>query len=76
MFSGRRAIVKQRVRKTWRHPVLDEKLTKRRLLQEARCLYKCRKAGVTTPTLFSVDADNDRIYMEEIIGQSVKSFLI
>jgi TP53 regulating kinase-like protein len=76
MFSGRQAIVKQRVRKKWRHPVLDEKLNKRRLLQEARCLYKCRKAGVATPTLFMVDAENNRIYMEEIVGQTVKSFLV
>ena len=37
-FLGRPAIVKQRFKKTYRHPILDGKLTKLRLLSESpRC---------------------------------------
>ncbi|KAJ1344382.1 TP53-regulating kinase [Batrachochytrium salamandrivorans] len=35
-FMGRRTIAKERFRKAYRHPVLDEKLTARRVIQEAR----------------------------------------
>lgn len=44
-FLGKPAIVKERFPKRYRHPVLDEKLTHRRTVQEVRSILRCRKAG-------------------------------
>ena len=48
-FFGRPAIIKQRLSKSYRVAELDKKINKQRLLQEARCIVKCRRAGVATP---------------------------
>ncbi|KAJ3188081.1 hypothetical protein HK101_009223 [Irineochytrium annulatum] len=74
-FGDRKAIVKERFRKLYRLPALDEKLTSRRLLQEARCLHRCRKAGIDTPTLYLIDSVNSQIYMEYVEGQTVRDRL-
>jgi TP53 regulating kinase-like protein len=51
-FLSRPTIVKERVSKSYRVKELDQKLTLQRLRQEARCMVKCRKAGVLTPRYF------------------------
>ena len=68
-------IVKERVAKRYRVPELDVKLTKQRLLQEARCMTKTSKAGVAIPCLYNVDKVNFFLYMEHIVGITVKAFL-
>ncbi|CAM9164695.1 unnamed protein product [Ascophyllum nodosum] len=75
-FCGRPAILKERFRKTYRLPALDEKLTTRRTLQEARCMVKVRKAGVETPCLYLIDSANTKIYMERVEGVTAKRFFI
>ncbi|ETI45262.1 BUD32 protein kinase, variant [Phytophthora nicotianae CJ01A1] len=74
-FAGRPCIVKERVKKSYRLPVLDKKLSHRRLVQEARCILKCRRAGVLTPVIFLVDEDNSRLYLEKVEGGSLKDYL-
>lgn len=74
-FSGRACIVKERVKKSYRLPVLDKKLSHRRLVQEARCILKCRRAGVLTPCIFLVDEDKSRLYLEKVPGGSLKDYL-
>lgn len=54
-FLSRPAIVKERFKKLYRHPVLDEKLTKERMTLEGRCLVRAHRAGVDTPVLYFVD---------------------
>lgn len=44
-FLGKPTIVKQRFPKRYRHPLLDEKLTHRRTVQEVRSILRCRRAG-------------------------------
>ena len=68
-------IIKERIAKRYRVPELDAKLTKQRLLQEARCMTKTSKAGVAIPTLYHVDKTNFLLYMEYIVGVTVKAFL-
>lgn len=68
-------MVKERFKKAYRHQVLDDKLTSRRLLTEARCLMKCRRTGIDTPALFMLDTERNRIFMEQIIGPTVKQRL-
>lgn len=67
--------MKERVKKSYRLPVLDKKLSHRRLVQEARCIVKCRKAGVVTPCIYLIDEERGRLYTEKICGGSVKEYL-
>ncbi|KAF9085733.1 TP53 regulating kinase [Mortierella sp. GBA35] len=75
-FCERQAIIKERFTKAYRHPTLDKKLTSRRVVQEARCLSRCQKAMIDTPTVYMVDTENYLIYMEYIEGTSVRDYLV
>lgn len=44
-FLGRSVIIKERFPKLYRHPEVDEKLTRRRTTQEVRSILRCRRAG-------------------------------
>ena len=74
-FLSRPAIVKERVSKAYRVRELDIKINRQRLLQEARCIVKCRRAGISTPSIYLVDQMNNRLYMEKIQGSTVKAIL-
>ena len=74
LFS-RPAVCKERFRKTYRLPQLDEALTKRRLVQEVRCIVKSRACGVDAPCVYCVDRQKSRIFMEHIEGTTVKALL-
>ncbi|ORX90440.1 kinase-like protein [Basidiobolus meristosporus CBS 931.73] len=75
-FLGKTAIAKQRFHKAYRHPVLDKKLTSKRVIQEARCLLKCRKFGIDTPVVYFVDVENSTIFMEKVEGRTVREALL
>lgn len=49
LFLGRPAVCKVRLSKSYRVPELDEKINKHRLLQEARCIGKCKRLGISAP---------------------------
>lgn len=51
--------LKYRPPKPYRHPVLDARLTRQRILAEARILHRCRREGVPVPALFAVDVEED-----------------
>ncbi|ERT01649.1 BUD32 protein kinase [Sporothrix schenckii ATCC 58251] len=51
--------LKYRPPKPYRHPVLDARLTRQRILAEARILHKCRREGVPVPALYAVDVEED-----------------
>lgn len=65
-FYKKKAIVKERFSKSYRHPSLDEKLTHRRTTQEVRSMLRCRKAGICTPSVYFVDYSTHCIFMEEV----------
>ncbi|KAK2914564.1 EKC/KEOPS complex subunit TP53RK [Channa argus] len=69
-FLGKPTIVKERFPKRYRHPVLDEKLTHRRTVQEVRSILRCRKAGISAPVVYFVDYTSHCIFLEEIVGSS------
>ena len=48
-YRGESAVVKERLSKRYRIPELDVKITKQRILQESRCMEKCKKAGIVAP---------------------------
>ncbi|RKP06237.1 kinase-like domain-containing protein [Thamnocephalis sphaerospora] len=74
-FLGRKAVAKERFSKAYRHPVLDRKLTSRRVVQEARLLQRCRRAGVAAPAVYHVDLGASTIYMEHIDATTVRDHL-
>ncbi|KAJ6166986.1 hypothetical protein N7470_002433 [Penicillium chermesinum] len=49
------AALKIRPSKPYRHPILDRKLTRQRIVQEARCLVKLIREGVKVPALLALD---------------------
>ncbi|XP_034725922.1 EKC/KEOPS complex subunit TP53RK [Etheostoma cragini] len=69
-FLGKPTIVKERFPKRYRHPVLDEKLTHRRTVQEVRSILRCRRAGISAPVVYFVDYASHCIFLEEIVGSS------
>ena len=76
LFCGKRAVIKQRLSKSYRVPALDKKINKQRLQQEVRCMVKCRRAGVCTPLVYFVDQPSYKITLEYIDGLTVKQFLL
>lgn len=75
-FLGRRSIVKERFSKKYRHPVLDSKLTLKRLNAEARCMTKARRLGVYTPALYAMDPLLYTLTLEYVEGPAVKEVLL
>jgi len=71
----RDVVVKQRVVKGYRHPTLDRSLQGFRIKNEARLMLEARRAGISVPVIYTVDAANGRIVMEEIPGVRVKDAL-
>ena len=64
--------LKYRPPKPWRHPVLDQRLTKHRILSEARILAKCRRDGVRVPAVYAVDEVAGWLMLEWISGGPVR----
>ncbi|NXM01560.1 PRPK protein, partial [Tyrannus savana] len=74
LFLGRAAVAKLRVPKRYRHPALEERLSRRRMTQEARSLLRCRRAGghgecggIPAPAVYFVDYVTNSIYLEDIV---------
>lgn len=75
VMMGRRVVFKQRVVKSYRHPVLDRSLQTFRIKNEVRLMLEARRAGIPIPVIYSVDLPENRIVMEEIGGMRVKDAL-
>jgi TP53 regulating kinase-like protein len=69
-------LAKQRFSKSYRIPALDAKLTKERVVQEARMLVRLGKLeGISTPCLYLVDMETATLYMEYLECPSVRDWL-
>jgi TP53 regulating kinase-like protein len=64
--------LKFRPSKPYRHPILDARLTKARILAEARVLNKCRRDGVSVPAVYCIDEAAGWLMMEWIDGIPVR----
>ncbi|KAI5923907.1 Serine/threonine-protein kinase BUD32 [Camillea tinctor] len=67
--------LKYRPPKPWRHPILDARLTRQRILAEARILAKCRREGVRVPAVYAVDEGGGWLAMEWVPGAAVRAGL-
>lgn len=65
--------LKYRPPKPWRHPTLDARLTKHRILSEARILVKCRREGVRVPLVYGLDEAAGWLMLEWIQGTPVRA---
>ncbi|KAI9643818.1 serine/threonine-protein kinase bud32 [Ciborinia camelliae] len=64
--------LKWRPSKPYRHPILDLRLTKARILAEARVLVKCRREGVVVPAVYAVDEGRGCLMLEWVEGEVVR----
>jgi bifunctional N6-L-threonylcarbamoyladenine synthase / protein kinase Bud32 len=67
------AAVKRRIRKSYRNPVLDQKLIAERTRAEARIISAARRSGVPTPVIRDITPDT--IVMERIRGNLLRDAL-
>jgi len=74
-WHGRKVVLKRRLPKKYRLPVLDEQIRTYRTIHEPRLMHEAKKAGVPTPTIFLVDVKNSTIVMEYIEGKQLKQLL-
>lgn len=65
-FFEKPAIVKERFVKSYRVPSLDQKLTQRRMSQEARSMARCVRHGIRAPAVYQIDFQKRLLYMEYI----------
>ncbi|XP_026761114.1 EKC/KEOPS complex subunit TP53RK [Galleria mellonella] len=76
-YLGQPTLIKERFQKNYRHPDLDATITKERIKNEARSIVRCKTAGVKTPSLYLVDFQRRRIYMQHFENSiTVKDFII
>ncbi|WP_330632612.1 bifunctional N(6)-L-threonylcarbamoyladenine synthase/serine/threonine protein kinase [Halocatena halophila] len=60
------SITKTRIKKSYRHPQLDERLRQDRTRSEARLTHAVRKLGVPTPVIFDIDLGAPAIEFERV----------
>lgn len=67
--------LKYRPAKPWRHRILDQRLTRARILAEARVLVKCRREGVNVPAVLGLDWEGGWLALEWVHGWTVRRVL-
>ncbi|QQR92864.1 MAG: Kae1-associated serine/threonine protein kinase [Candidatus Iainarchaeum archaeon] len=72
---GKECIKKTRIKKSYRHPSLDEKLRKERMSHEAKMLHAVKELGVRAPLLYAIDHHEMAIYMEYLDAPRLKHVL-
>lgn len=65
--------LKYRPSKPYRHPILDARLTRQRILAEARILAKARREGVPVPAVYCVDEAAGWMMIEWVMDQPVRA---
>jgi Kae1-associated kinase Bud32 len=66
------SVVKERVRKSYRHPKIDSSLRKSRTRREAKILSTLKKIGFPSPGLINMDDSEMKVNMEFIDGEKLR----
>jgi len=74
-WHGKKVIIKERIPKKYRLPVLDERIRTYRTVHEPQLMHEAKKAGVPTPTIYMVDLAKKSIIMEYVEGKQVKRIM-
>jgi len=75
VWQGLDAVFKVRKPLTYRLPVIDDAIRRQRTLREADMIHQAKRAGVSSPFLFYVDAPAATLVMEYIRGDRVKDLV-
>src|SRR3989338_1905324 len=75
IYKKNNLIIKERISKTFRHKLLDEKLRKQRTKREAKILKKLEDIGFHSPKLHSVSDKEMMIHMEYLAGSQLKDVI-
>ncbi|KAL2353514.1 kinase-like protein [Cryomyces antarcticus] len=70
--SAGNCALKHRPSKPYRHAVLDKRLTRARILAEARVLIRCRREGVPVPAVLGLDWEEGWVALEWVEGVTVR----
>jgi TP53 regulating kinase and related kinases len=65
--------LKYRPSKPYRHPILDQRLTRHRILSEARILAKCQREGIVVPAVYAINETAGWLMLEWIQGEPVRA---
>lgn len=63
-YNGQQCLVKERFPKKYRHPTLDNQITKERMRAESKAVTRCTAAGVRVPKVFQMDLNTRKVHME------------
>ncbi len=74
-WLGRKAVLKCRRARSYRHPDLDRRLTRQRLAVEARVLSRLSSAGFPSPKLMFLDQRNSTMLLSRIEGRTLYDLL-
>ena len=74
-WMGLPAVRKQRRIRSWRHPDLDDRLGRRRMLAEARLMVRLYKSGLNIPILYDCDIDGQQLVMSNVSGNPLIDLL-
>jgi len=74
-WRGLPVVLKRRIVKSYRNPLLDKEIRKARTIHEARLLHEAKRAGVSTPSVLMLDLPNTTIFMEHLEGTLAKCAL-
>lgn len=67
-WMGLPAVRKQRRLRSWRHPDLDDRLGRRRMIAEARLMARLHKSGLNIPVLYDCDLYEQELVMSNVPG--------
>tara|TARA_B100002052_G_scaffold111654_1_gene102994 strand:- start:1219 stop:1881 length:663 start_codon:yes stop_codon:yes gene_type:complete len=74
-WLGKRAVLKYRRRRRYRHPDLDRRLTRQRMAVEARVLSKLSAAGYPSPSLMLMQPNKSTMLLSRIEGKTLYDVL-
>ena len=69
------AVRKQRRLRSWRHPDLDDRLGRRRMIAEARLMVRLYRSGLNIPVLYDCDIKEQQLVMSNIPGRPLIELL-
>lgn len=74
-WMGQSAVRKKRRNRSWRHPDLDDRLGRRRMIAEARLLVRLYRSGLNVPLLLDCDIVDQQLVMSHIQGRPLIEIL-
>lgn len=72
IYKGTNIVIKDRIKKNYRHPVIDQTLRKARTRREAKILSKLKEIGFPSPILMDFDDKEMKVNMEFIYGDKLR----